>query len=195
VRVTIPRGGSRAEAARVVERQQQWVLEERLRVAAQRGPRTWTHGTLVHVRGAAVPLQVARSGDQLVARYGDRRVPLTGQPLDLRPAVEADLRVLARESLVPRLRELAGQHGLDVRRITIRNQRSRWGSCSRSGAIALNFRLVQMPPAVCDYVLIHELMHLKQQNHGPRFWRLVEAAYPDYRAAERWLKTDGRALF
>ncbi|MBA3885344.1 MAG: M48 family metallopeptidase [Acidobacteria bacterium] len=52
-----------------------------------------------------------------------------------------------------------------------------------------------MPPAVRDYVLLHELMHLKQQNHGVRFWRLVEAACPDFRAAEQWLKTDGRALF
>ena len=52
-----------------------------------------------------------------------------------------------------------------------------------------------MPPAVCDYVLIHELMHLKQQNHGPRFWALVEAACPDYRDAERWLRRSGRSLF
>ena len=64
-----------------------------------------------------------------------------------------------------------------------------------SGRIALNFRLVQMPPFVSDYVLLHELMHLKQQNHSRRFWRLVEAACPEFRAAERWLKTEGRSLF
>jgi predicted metal-dependent hydrolase len=195
VRVTIPRGGSRAEAARFVERHLGWLIEEQARVAAQHGPRAWSHGTLVRLRGAAVPLQVARHARGLVATYGDRRVPITGDPPDLRPQIEADLRALARELLVPRLRELAAHHGLEVTRVNIRGQRSRWGSCSRSGAIALNFRLVQMPPDVCDYVLIHELMHLKQQNHGPRFWRLVQAACPDYRAAERWLKTEGRALF
>jgi predicted metal-dependent hydrolase len=195
VRVTIPRGGSRAEAARFVERHLHWLLEERARVASQHGPRAWTPGTLVHLRGAAVPLQVAREGDRLVATYAERRVPIDEAPHDLRPLVEADLRALAKETLVPRLRDLAARHGLDVARVTIRNQRSRWGSCSRSGAIALNFRLIQMPPEVCDYVLVHELMHLKQQNHGPRFWRLVEAACPGYRAAERWLKTAGRALF
>ena len=61
--------------------------------------------------------------------------------------------------------------------------------------IALNFRLVQMPPAVCDYVLLHELMHLRQQNHSRRYWRLVEAVCPNYREAERWLRVEGKALF
>ena len=116
-------------------------------------------------------------------------------PADVRAEIERDLRLLARERLVPRLLELAAQHGLTVARVTIRNQRSRWGSCSRAKAIALNFRLVQMPPDVCEYVLIHELMHLRQQNHGPRFWALVEQACPDYRDAERWLRVTGRTLF
>ena len=86
-------------------------------------------------------------------------------------------------------------HSLTVRRVVIRNQRSRWGSCSRTGAIALNFRLVQMPPWVSDYVLLHELMHLRQQNHSRRYWRLVEQVCPDFRAAEKWLRVDGKALF
>ena len=81
--------------------------------------------------------------------------------------VEADLRRVAREELEPRLRELAAAHDLAPGRVSIRNQRSRWGSCARDGNIALNFRLVQMPPAVRDYVLLHELMHLRQQNHSP----------------------------
>jgi predicted metal-dependent hydrolase len=114
---------------------------------------------------------------------------------DVRAHVEQDLRQLAKQRLVARLHELADRFGLRVSRSTIRNQRSRWGSCSRSGAIALNFRLVQMPPDVCDYVLIHELMHLKQQNHGRRFWTLVEQACPTFRDAERWLRREGRGLF
>ena len=66
---------------------------------------------------------------------------------------------------------------------------------SMGGNIALNFRLVQMPSQVSDYVLLHELMHLKQQNHSRRFWRLVEAVYPMFRDAERWLRTQGKTLF
>lgn len=97
--------------------------------------------------------------------------------------------------LIPRLASLAAEHGLTVARITIRNQRSRWGSCSRRGVIALNLRLVQTPPAVCDYVLLHELMHLRQQNHSRRYWRLVEEVCPGFREAERWLRVEGKALF
>jgi len=130
----------------------------------------------------------------LVARYGGRSVHII-DPSNVRADVERDLRDLARERLMARLATLAAELGLSVTKITIRNQRSRWGSCSRKGAIALNFRLVQMPPAVADYVLIHELTHLKQQNHGRRFWRLVEGACPSFRDAERWLRHHGRSLF
>ena len=144
--------------------------------------------------GVAAPIKIVHTSTGAVARYGGRVVPVKN-PDDVRGEIERDMRQLARERLVPRLHALAAQHGLTVSRITIRNQRSRWGSCSRAKAIALNFRLVQMPPEVCEYVLIHELMHLRQQNHGPRFWALVEQACPDYRAAERWLRVQGRTLF
>lgn len=195
LRVTVPRGGSRAEALRFVERNLQWIIEERLRLEAQDVPRRWEHGTAIPVRGEMMAINVGRDPRGAVASYGGRSVRVPQGADDLRPLIESDLRQLARDELVPRLHELATMHEIPVSRVSIRNQRSRWGSCSRSGRIALNFRLVQMPPAIADYVLIHELMHVKQQNHGPRFWKLVEAACPDFRAAEAWLKTQGRALF
>lgn len=191
VRVTIPRGGSRAGAVRFVEAHLQWILKERARLEAEHPPRQWTHGSTILLRGE--PVTIALNGD--LAIYGGRTVRVPPGTSDLRPLIEADLRALAIELLIPRLHALAAQHNLVVGRVTIRNQRSRWGSCSRGGRIALNFRLVQMPPAICDYVLIHELMHIPQQNHGRRFWRLVEAACPEFRAAELWLKTQGRGLF
>lgn len=191
LRVTIPRGGSRAGAVRFVEGHLQWIVEERARLETEHAPRRWTHGSTILLRGERVTIAIAAD----VASYGDRTVRVPQGAEDLRPLIEADLRALARDTLISRLQELAAQHSLTVGRVTIRNQRSRWGSCSRGGRIALNFRLVQMPPHICDYILVHELMHIPQQNHGPRFWRLVEAAYPDFRAAERWLKTQGRSLF
>ena len=113
-----------------------------------------------------------------------------------RPATEvAALKAAAAAELPPQLRALAGRHGLEVKRVTIRNQRSRWGSCSSRGHITLNFRLMLMPPEVREYILIHELLHLKQANHSIRFWRLVEAACPGFRDAERWLKKHGPSLF
>lgn len=149
VRVTIPRGGSKAEALRFADRHLEWARRQRSRVLASRRP----------------------------------------------PAVERDLRKRAAAELPPQLLELAARHGLTVRRVSIRNQRSRWGSCSSRGHIALNFRLLLMPAHVREYILIHELMHLRQANHSIRFWRLVEAACPDFHAAERWLKAHGPALF
>lgn len=145
--------------------------------------------------GAPVVLRVDGQGAARTVSYAGRMVRVPVEAVDLRPFVEKDLRALARETLEPRVHALAGLHSLTVRSVSIRNQRSRWGSCSARGSIALNFRLVQMPSEVCDYVLLHELIHIKQQNHSVRFWRLVQAACPGFREAERWLKSEGRRLF
>ncbi len=149
LRVTIPRGGSKAEALRFAERHLDWATRQRARVIEGRRP----------------------------------------------TAMDSQLRAQAAEALPPQLRALAADHGLTVNRVTIRNQRSRWGSCSSRGHITLNFRLMLMPPEVRAYILIHELMHLKQANHSIRFWRLVESACPGFREAERWLKKHGPSLF
>ena len=194
LRVTIPRGGSKAEAVAFLARHLGWVARERARNRQERTPARWGHGSIVSVRGVSHFLEVREIAGVALAHYAGRVVRLRAQD-DARPDVERDLRALAAEQLIPRLQELAVEHGLAVRRVSIRNQRSRWGSCSRNGSIALNFRLIQMPPEICDYVLIHELMHLKQQNHGPKFWALVERACPAYRDAERWLRREGRGLF
>jgi predicted metal-dependent hydrolase len=111
------------------------------------------------------------------------------------PEVLRELRERARHELPSRLQELATEFGLIISRVTIRDQRWRWGSCSRTGTISLNWRLVSMPDWVRDYVLIHELMHLKRLDHSPRFWELVAEACPEYRAARKWLRTDARTSF
>jgi predicted metal-dependent hydrolase len=195
LRVTIPRGGSRREAEAFVERQRAWVAAERLRAAERHAPVEWREGDAILLHGEPVAIRIQQVGRSRVLVLGDQRVRIPRGTEDLRPAAELALRRIAVRALIPRLGSLAADHGLTVARVTIRNQRSRWGSCSRRGVIALNFRLVQMPPAVCDYVLIHELMHLKQQNHSRRYWRLVAAACPEFREAERWLRGEGKALF
>jgi predicted metal-dependent hydrolase len=177
-----------------VARQRRWIERERLRVLEEHGAREWQDGSEILLRGERVRVIVSRVPDGLAILYGDRKLSAR-EGDDVRAAIELDLRQLAREELEPRLRELAALHGLHPGRVSIRNQRSRWGSCAREGNIALNFRLVQMPPAICDYVLLHELMHLHQQNHSRRFWRLVEQVCPDFKEAERWLRVQGKVLF
>ena len=100
----------------------------------------------------------------------------------------------AKRELPPRLLEVAAELGLRVRKVSVRNQRWRWGSCSTSGHICLNWRLVLMPAAVRDYVIIHELMHLRRLDHSSRFWALVAGACPGYQDARRWLREHGRSL-
>lgn len=104
------------------------------------------------------------------------------------------LRAKAKAILPRRLMELAAQHGLGVSRVSVRDQRSRWGSCGRDGHICLNWRLVLMPDWIRDYVLVHELMHLRRMDHSPKYWRLVAAAYPGYAAAREWLRRNGPGL-
>ena len=195
LRLTVPRGGSRAKGLRFVEKHRAWIERERVRLAAAQGSRRWTTGTSILLRGQPETIVITPAGSTATLTYGDRTVRIPQGTVEVRSLVERDLRELAREELVPRLGELASAHGLVVGRVTIRNQRSRWGSCSPNGSIALNFRLIQMPSAVRDYVLVHELMHLRLRNHSRRFWRLVDAACPSFRDAERWLKTEGRLLF
>jgi predicted metal-dependent hydrolase len=192
LRVTIPRGGSRAEALRFARRHLSWAERERARLlASRRPPVQWTAGTSILIDGEAVP--IVRDGELVRAGAVAVRVPI--EQSNLRPALESALREEARRMLPPRLLALATQHGLTVTRVTIRNQRSRWGSCSASARIALNFRLMQMPPHVREYILLHELMHLRHPNHSRRFWRAVQGVCPAFRDAERWLKKYGQDLF
>jgi len=192
-RLTIPRGGSIAEGRRFADRNKPW-LERQLQSLATRParPREWFPGTEILFRGGSVKIEVDAT-DAGWIRVGSERIMVTDLPGDLRPPIERHLQGLAKQEIPLRLRELAGLHGLAVRRITVRSQRTRWGSCSRNGGISLNWRLVQVPAFVRDYILLHELMHLRQMNHSPKFWGEVERVCPDFRAAERWLK-DHRGL-
>jgi predicted metal-dependent hydrolase len=194
-RVTIPRGGSEAEAKRFAERNAQWLERQLLRQAAQpQSPQTWSVGTEILFRGQRVRLEASGEAQSSVVRFGGEAVRVSDVSADLRPFVERRLRELAAKELPQRVLELAAAHGLTFNRVSVRNQRSRWGSCSRRGTISLNWRLVQTPPAVRDYLLLHELAHLRQMNHSRRFWDEVARLCPDYRDSERWLKQHSRLL-
>ena len=195
LRVTIPRGGSRREAEAFVASHKGWTDRERVRLASVHAAVAWHAGDVIPLRGEPAALRVERDARGPLVILERERVRLKQDTGDLRAAAETALRRIAERELVPRLQELAAAHGLRVARAVVKNQRSRWGSCSREGSIALNFRLVQMPRWVCDYVLLHELMHLREQNHSRRYWRLVEQVCPEFRDAERWLRAEGRSLF
>lgn len=194
-RVTIPRSGSATEARRFAERNIGW-LERQLHRLATRQTRTkeWLIGTEIYFRGELVKIEAGVNGETGLVRLGSEVIKVADPAADLRPALERHLWRLAAKELPPRVLECAAVHQVPVRRITVRNQRSRWGSCSRRGTISLNWRLIQAPPFVRDYLILHELSHVREMNHSPRFWREVERVCPDYETAERWLKQHSALL-
>ncbi len=196
VRVTIPRRGSKREAERFADRYRAWIETQRLRRAsAPAGTTAWTDGTRVLLRGEPIALQVAVHGEGQRVAFAHHALTLPHRDADVRADVIRALRRQAIAELPPRLRALAATHGLTVTRVSVRNQRARWGSCSSTGRISLNWRLIQTPDRVRDYVMLHELMHLRQPNHSRRFWRLVADVCPDYQDARRWLHDhEGRLL-
>jgi predicted metal-dependent hydrolase len=184
-RVTIPRGGSAREACQFAGRQTGWLATqlERLRTTP-RLPTEWVAGGTILFRGETFTLANPAPG---TIQWSTELVRF-GEAGKLHSAIQNHLRRLATRELPPRVRELAREHQVVVNRISIRNQRSRWGSCSRHGTISLNWRLVQLPGFVSDYVILHELMHRRQLNHSARFWQEVARACPGYKTSEDWLK-------
>ncbi len=123
-----------------------------------------------------------------------QRATRMARPAVVRPD-EPALRQRALRELPSALRQLAVEHGISVTRISVRNQRSRWGACSAAGAITLNWRLILVPDFVRDYVMLHELMHRRELNHSDRFWRQMRAVCPQHKEARQWLVTEGQRLF
>jgi len=109
-------------------------------------------------------------------------------------ALEKRYRMAAREYIPKRVahyQELTGGH---YEKICIRDQQTRWGSCSSKGTLSFNYRLMLAPPRVLDYVVVHELCHLTHMNHSKEFWKMVESILPDYRIYRKWLKENGHTL-
>lgn len=100
----------------------------------------------------------------------------------------------AQERLEARVHLWAGKLGCQVKRVATRDQRQRWGSCAPDGTIRFNWRIVMAEPALIDYVVVHELLHLKVRNHGQQFWAEMAAALPDYALRRRKLKELGKTL-
>jgi hypothetical protein len=205
-RCTIPRRGTMTEARRFVAENEAWLTD----VMRRRQQAPTTSGSLKAgdaVPFAGVPTPIRRveiissaadepdpDGDGVRLGVGPVQFTASASAPDLRPLVERALLGYATRHLPGLVTKLAATHGFTdkVRRVSVRNQRTRWGSCSRRGVISLNWRLVQLPESVRDYVILHELAHLQHLNHSRRFWAEVERLCPDYRAAEAWLREHGR---
>jgi predicted metal-dependent hydrolase len=192
VRLTLPRRGSLAEAHAFLQRNIDWLERSAQRLITRPVlPKQWTAGTQIHWRGELVPL-VANSQTRVI-RFAEQTL-LVKEGEELRDAIERHIWQLAAKELPPIVAQFAQLHQLNVRRVSVRNQRSRWGSCSRKGVISLNWRILQAPHFVRDYLILHELMHLREMNHSHRFWAQVASVCPDYKIADRWLSRHSHLL-
>lgn len=101
---------------------------------------------------------------------------------------------IAKETIPARVFAANRGHGFPFSRVSVRDQKTRWGSCSRRGTLSFNWRLILLPPAVMDYLIFHELAHITHMNHSKSYWRFVETLYPGYREAERWLRKYSKTI-
>ncbi len=200
VRVTVARDGS----VEVVLPQR---LPMRAAEEAVRELRPWIdrrlaeadrHRAAVLARGDTLPYL----GETLTVRAepGRTRVTLRGERLlvpdgpERHAAIERWYRRMARKEIEPRLDRACAITGLTYTRLTIRDQRTRWGSCSRGGAMSFNWRLLLAPAAVLDYVVWHEVCHLAFLDHSPQFWGLVARYCPEHRQHAAWLRRNAGTL-
>lgn len=191
VEVVLPRRSPASAAPAAVAELRPWI-ERRLREAsavraalAARGSTLPYLGTPLTLKAEPARTRVHRTGDVLLVPGDAERAPA---------AIERWYRRAAAKEIAPRLDAAAQALGTSYTKLAIRGQRTRWGSCSSSGAMSFNWRLLLAPEPVLDYVVWHEACHLRVMDHSQNFWALVRRHCPDYEEHRRWLKLQGSTL-
>jgi hypothetical protein len=200
--VTTPPGVSVARIEAVMREKTDWITKMLVRYAQPPLSVVETplqSGALLPFAGGQLrlELEIGHPGRRKTAvmEEGTLRLILNSLSPDVvRAAIEGWYRRQARHVFAERAAHWNTQFGYNYGRIAIRDQKSRWGSCSRQGNLNFNWRLLLAPLVVLDYIVIHELAHLKEGNHSPRFWALVAEQCPDYRDQRAWLRQHGPEL-
>jgi predicted metal-dependent hydrolase len=204
VRVTLPRRAPLRAADEAVRELAPWIERRRRALARAAAEVARTPGTVPYL-GCELRLvpqpgrtRAHRRGDSLLVPAGE--VAAGGGSL-LVPAhdvagtaIERWYRRAARAEIAPRLDAAVARAGTSYTKLTIRGQRTRWGSCSQAGAMSFNWRLLLAPEPVLDYVVEHEVCHLEVMDHSRRFWQLLESRVPDWRDRAAWLRRYGSTL-
>jgi len=198
VTVRAPRRASRKAIEAFVADKADWIAHKQARakvLAAERRAleKTYREGETHLYLGQAYPLRRPAGAGKRVA-FDEHAFSLPADCPEPAAAFERWYRRAARALLQERVAVLAATHGYTVKRVRITGARTRWGSCSSTGSLNFSWRLVQAPPDVVDYVVVHELVHLEHPNHSKVFWRRVAELCPDYAAQRAWLRTHGRGL-
>jgi len=185
VELVLPRGVAVSTGLRFLAAKRAWVAA---RLDALPRPAPLVAGAVVPVLG--VPHRICTEFDPRAppVRISDGEIRVRGDPAHLARRVRDHLIATARAELALRARRLAACIGRRVERVSARDTKSRWGSCSGQGSLSFSWRLILAPEAVLDYVVAHEVAHLVEMNHGPRFWALVERLSPGSAGSRAWLR-------
>jgi predicted metal-dependent hydrolase len=189
VEVVLPRRAPERAARDAVRELAGWIERRRRALSRAAAEVARPEGTVPFL-GEPLTL-VAEPGRTRVHRRGDLLLVPQGDP---RPALERWYRRMARTEFAARLDAACARAGTSYNGLTIRGQRTRWASCSSTGAMSFNWRLLLAPEPVIDYVVEHEVCHLEVLDHSPRFWALLASRVPDWRAHSRWLRRYGSTL-
>lgn len=186
VTLTMPQRGSEHAALGFLSEREDWL---RGHVSAVAPVQPVVIGGTVLIAGTEVPIEEG-AGARAVLRDGVLHAPKTATAR----RIEAYLKLLARDRLAAASDHYATAVGRRYARLSLRDTRSRWGSCSSKGVLMYSWRLIMAPPAVLDYVAAHECAHLVEMNHSQAFWNVVAQLMPDYDTHRRWLKAHGDLL-
>jgi predicted metal-dependent hydrolase len=192
--LTVPRHGRWSEAEAFLIRQTGW-LAARLKRAAQ--PVAFSAGAVVPLRGVdhcIVPTGTIRGRVEMAVLDGEAALLVPGEAAHQARRLTDWMKAEARRDLEARVAAHALALGVTVRSVAMRSQSTRWGSCSSTGRLNFNWRLILAPPFVLDYVAAHEVAHLVEMNHSRAFWATVARALPDMERGRAWLKAHGRQL-
>jgi len=197
-RVTVVLPGSGDEyPAELLKENAAWVIEKKRRFDEYRADipeRRFAEGEMFPYLGEDCEILVEQRPSSIVDGESFRLASHHVEETSVKRALETLYRRKARERFEARADHFAEQMELAYEKIEVRNQRTKWGSCSTSGTLGLNWRLLMAPPDVLDYVVVHELAHLREQNHTSEFWRLVGEYIPDYERRAQWLNEHSVSL-
>ena len=193
--LTMPPRGSLKDARAFAEKHGGWIAA---RLGRLPRPTPFAHGALVPLRGVEHRIEHRRGQRGTVwLETGEADAPLlcvAGEELHLPRRIRDFLKREAKRDLEAASHAAAGRLGVAVKRVSIRDQSSRWGSCSTTGVLSYSWRLILAPPFVLDYLAAHEVAHLVEMNHSRRFWRQVERICPHMARAKTWLEAHGSDL-
>ena len=189
--VVLPARGRLEDGAAIARRHAEWI-RERLEAVPARVP--FADGAAIPVHGRTCVVRHVSSEPAGVRDRGET-LAVGGAAEDVARQIEAWLRGEARRVVTALAHAKAERLGRGIARISVRDARSRWGSCSSAGALSFSWRLILAPPPVLDYVVAHEVAHLAERGHGPEFWRTVARLTVHMEAGRLWLRRHGRELF